>query len=146
MDRMKTHQAVETSKTGSKAMSAVDAFSLDDETRAYARKLFKRRVEGWGDEGRALEECATWTGMTPRSFKRLISGETKQAGTFFSRVRKGYLDYCARKVAELQNEIQAEKARFGNVRIGDLDHEVEALVAKVEAARAVKILQPNEGK
>ncbi|MGV2071646.1 hypothetical protein ACQZ4Z_12910 [Agrobacterium vitis] len=136
----KTHQVVATKKTGSKAMSVVDALSLDDETRAYARKLFKRRVEGWGDEGRALEECAGWTGMTPRSFKRLISGETKQAGTFFSRVRKAYLDYCARKVAELQNEIQAEKARYGNVRVGDLDHEVEVLVAKIEAARAVKII------
>ncbi|MCJ8518987.1 hypothetical protein ABID21_001892 [Pseudorhizobium tarimense] len=145
MARTETHQPVETKQAGAKAMSAVDSFSLDDETRAYARKLFKRRVEGWGDEARALEECASWTGMTPRSFKRLITGETKQAGTFFSRVRKGYLDYCARKVAELQNEIQAEKARYGNVRIGDLDHEVEALVAKVEAARAVKILQQREG-
>ncbi|MGV1769127.1 hypothetical protein ACQZ6B_03015 [Agrobacterium vitis] len=83
--------------------------------------------------------------MTPRSFKRLISGETKQAGTFFSQGRKAYLDYCARKVAELQNEIQAEKARYGNVRVGDLDHEVEALVAKIEAARAVKIIHSTEG-
>lgn len=141
MAQTKTDQSVAAKKTGPKAMSAVDALSLDDETRAYARKLFKRRVEGWGDEGSALEECARWTGMTPRSFKRLITGETKQAGTFFSRVRKGYLDYCARKVAELQNEIQEEKARYGNVRIGNLDQEIEALVAKVDAARAVKILQ-----
>ena len=144
MERMKTHQMVAT-KTGVKAMATVDAFSLDDETRQYAQKLFKQRVQGWGDEGRALEDCASWTGMTARSFKRLMSGETKKPASFFSRVRKGYLDYCARKAAELLNEVEAEKARFGNVRIGDLDQEVEALVAKIEAARAVEI-KPGKGR
>ncbi|MCB5205036.1 hypothetical protein LH464_21455 [Neorhizobium sp. T786] len=146
MARTKTHQSVETKQqAGAKAMSAVDAFSLDDEARAYARKLFERRVKGWSDEARALEDCANWTGTSPRSFKRVMTGETKNAGTFFSRMRKGYLDYCARAAAELQNEMAAEKARYGNVRIGDLDQEIEALVAKIERARAVKILQHTEG-
>lgn len=139
MDRMKTRQTLATHKMEVKAMSVVDAFNPDEETRAYAQRLFKRRCEGWGDETNALEDCGTWTQMSARSFKRLISGETKKAGAFFAQVRKGYLDYCARKAAELQNEIQLEKARFGNVRIGDLDKDVEALVAKIEAARAVKI-------
>jgi len=139
MNRMKTRQPLATRKLEVKAMYVVDAFNPDEETRAYARKLFKRRVEGWGDETRALEDCAQWTHMTARSFKRLISGETKNPGAFFSKVRKGYLDYCARKAAELQSEIEFEKARYGNVRIGDLDQDVDALVAKIEAARSVKI-------
>lgn len=123
---------------------SVVAFSLDDETRAYARKLFKMRVGGWGDETDALEDCARWTGMTPRSFKRLKDGETKKASSFFARARKAYLDYCAKKAAELLADIEAEKARYGNVRIGDLDQEVEALVAKIAAARSIKIIS-NEG-
>lgn len=142
MEWKKTHQQVDAAKTGARTMSAVE-LSLDDETRAYARKLFNSRVKGWGDEGKALEDCAGLTGMTPRSFKRLMTGETKQAGSFFSRVRKGYLDYCARKVAELQAEIELEKARYGDVRIGDLGHEVEALAAKIAACRSIKIIDTN---
>lgn len=145
MERTETHQTVATTKARARAMTTVDSFSLDDETRAYAQKLFRQRVQGWGDEGRALEDCASWTGMTARSFKRLMSGETKNPSSFFARVRKGYLDYCARKAAELLNEIEAEKARYGNVRIGDLDQEVSALVAKIEAARAIEI-KPGKGR
>jgi hypothetical protein len=143
MTRKETHHSVATTKAGMKAMSAVDAFSLDDETRLYAQNLFKLRVSGWGDETDALEDCAKWAGMSPRSFKRLKDGETKEASTFFSRARKAYLDYCARKASELLAVIEDEKGRYGNVRIGDLDQEVEALVAKINAARAIKIIQPK---
>lgn len=144
MERMETHQAV-TKKQEAKAMSVVEAFSPGDEAVKYARKLFKNRVEGWGTETDALEECAGWTSMSVRSFKRLITGETKNRDGFFAQCRKGYLDYCARKIAELQKEVELEKARYGHVRIGDLDQEVEALVAKIEAARAVKI-DPKRGR
>ncbi|WP_267550337.1 hypothetical protein [Rhizobium rhizogenes] len=143
MERKETHQNVVNKKSGMKAMSSVEAFSLDDETRRYARKLFKLRAEGWGSETDALEECAGWMGMTPRSFKRLKDGETKKASSFFAKARKVYLDYCARKAAELLADVEAEKGRFGNVRIGDLDQEVEALVAKIEAARSIKIIEPK---
>jgi hypothetical protein len=141
MNRKETHQITVTNKTGSKAMSAVDAISLDEETRRYAQKLFKLRVMGWGNETSALNECALWFGMSPRSFKRLKDGETKKAASFFARARKAYLDYCARKAAELLADVEEEKARFGNVRIGDLDQEVEALVAKINAARSLKLTE-----
>jgi hypothetical protein len=142
MERKETYQNVANKKSGMKAMSSVDAFSLDDETRRYASKLFRLRAEGWGSETDALEDCAGWMGMTPRSFKRLKDGETKKASSFFARARKAYLDYCARKAAELLADIEAEKGRYGHVRIGDLDQEVEALVAKIEAARSIKIIEP----
>jgi hypothetical protein len=143
MKRKETNQITATNKTGSKAMSAVDAISLDEETRRYAQKLFKMRVTGWGDETSALTECARWLGMSPRSFKRLKDGETKKAASFFASARKAYLDYCARKAAELLADVEEEKARFGNVRIGDLDQEVEALVAKIAAYRSIKLIEPQ---
>lgn len=145
MKLQETQQVLNSRKTEAKAMSVVDAFDPDVEARAYARKLFSNRVAGWGDETKAMEDCATWTGLTISSFKRIITGETKRPGAFFARCRKGYLDYCARKIAELQKEVELEKARYGHVRIGDLDQEVEALVAKIEAARAVKI-DPKHGR
>lgn len=139
MERKETRQFVANSKTGVKAMYAVDAFSPDDEARAYAKKLFKGVAGGWGDEPATLEECARLTATTPRSFKRIVSGETKNPAKFFGRLRKGYLDWCARKAAELLADIEAEKARYGNVRIGDLDQEVLSLVARIDAARAVHV-------
>ena len=124
-------------------MYAVDAFSPED-ARAYAEKLFKLRVEGWGDETRALEECAGWSRMTPLGFKRLMSGKTKEPSLgVFGRVRKAYLEYCARKAAELLTIIEEEKAVNGNVRIGTLDTEVSNLVARIEAARSIRIRAEN---
>lgn len=120
-------------------MVSVDAFSPED-ARDYAQKLFRLRVQGWGDEGRALDDCAGMSRMTPLSFKRLMSGKTKEPTLgMFGRVRKAYLDYCARQVAELTAVIESEKARNGNVRIGDLDEEVAALASRIAAARSVKI-------
>lgn len=142
MERKETYQNVATKKSGMKAMSSVD-FNLDVEARRYAEKLYELRIRKWGDAADTLEECAAITKMTPRSFKRLIDGETKRASAFFGRVRKGYLDYCARKAAELLAIIEDEKDKFGNVRIGDLDQRMEALVAEIEAARAIKIIEPK---
>lgn len=142
MKRLETYQKLTTKKAGMKTVSLVN-FSLDEETRRYANKLFELRVKRWGDESEALEECAGWSGMSARSFKRLMDGETKKASAFFGRIRKGYLDYVARKAAELLAVIEEEKGRYGNVRIGDLDKEMEALVAKIEAARAIKIIDPK---
>ena len=78
--------------------------------------------------------------MTPLAFKRLMSGKTKEPSLgVFGRVRKAYLDYCARKAAELLTIVEEETARNGNVRIGDLDQEVASLVARIEAARSINI-------
>lgn len=139
MNRTETRQKLAERKTGMKAMYAVQAFSPDEEARAYAQKLFRGVSAGWGGEPEALDECARLTATTPRSFKRIVTGETKSPSKFFGRLRKGYLDWCARKAAELLADIEAEKARYGNVRIGDLDEEVLSLVARIDAARAVKI-------
>lgn len=139
MNWKETDQFVVTQNAGTEEMYAVDAFSPDEEARRYATKLFKGVSGGWGEEMQTLEECARLTATTPRSFKRIVSGETKSPAKFFGRIRKGYLDWCARQVAQLQADIEAEKARYGNVRIGDLDEEVSVLAERVAAARAIRI-------
>lgn len=116
-------------------MVSVDAFS-PDQTRQYAEKLFKLRVKGWGDEMNALIECARLTNMSPLSFKRLMAGKTKDPSVgVFGRVRAAYLDFCARKVMELQNEIERERVRFGDEPFDDLVAEAAALAAKIQAKR-----------
>ncbi|MBD9372795.1 hypothetical protein IB238_09200 [Rhizobium sp. ARZ01] len=117
-------------------MSTADAFSPDI-TAAYARKMVERESRGNGDQMNALDRVGRRCGMTARSLRRLINGETKDPGlSVFSRVRAAYLDYCARQIAELQHEIEVEKARIGvDDTFADLAAEAEVLAAKVERAK-----------
>lgn len=117
-------------------MSTVDAFT-PEMTAAYARKMVERESRGNGDQLNALERVGRRCGMTARSLRRLINGETKDPGlSVFARVRSAYLDYCARQIAELQHEIEVEKARIGgDDTFADLAAESEVLAAKVERAR-----------
>lgn len=117
-------------------MSTVDAFT-PEMTAAYARKMVERESRGNGDQLNALDRVGRRCGMTARSLRRLINGETKDPGlSVFARVRSAYLDYCARQIAELQHEIEVEKARIGgDDTFADLAAEAELLAAKVERAR-----------
>jgi hypothetical protein len=117
-----------------KTMSSVEF--TPEMTAAYARKMVERESRGNGDQLNALERVGRRCGMTARSVRRLINGETKDPSvSVFSKVRSAYLEYCARQIAELQNEIETEKARTGGDTFEDLGAEAEALAAKIEAAR-----------
>ena len=117
-------------------MSSVDAFT-PEMTAAYARKMVERESRGNGDQFNALDRVGRRCGMTARSLRRLINGETKDPGvSVFARVRAAYLDFCARQIAELQHEIEVEKARIGgDETFADLAAEAEVLAAKVEKAK-----------
>lgn len=120
-------------------MYPVVAFDLNNDTKDYAKKLFELRNRGWGDGTDAVEACAKMAGMSPRSFKRLMDGDTKNASSFFGNVRKAYLNYCAQMATKLQADIESERGKYGDVRIGDLADQVAALAQRIEAARAVRI-------
>lgn len=117
-----------------KTMSSVEF--TPEMTAAYARKMVERESRGNGDQLNALERVGRRCGMTARSVRRLINGETKDPSvSVFSKVRSAYLEYCARQIAELQHEIETEKARTGGDTFEDLGAEAEALAARIEAAR-----------
>lgn len=117
-------------------MSTVDTFT-PDRAALYARKMYTSRYKGWGGEADALREVGRWCGMTPRSLKRLIKGETKDPGmTVFARIRAAYLSYLARQIAEIQHEIAVEITRCGDDHLGNLEAEAAALAAKIQAAKA----------
>jgi len=116
-------------------MSTVEAFS-SEVTASYARKMIERESRGNGDQLNALDRVGRRCGLTARSLRRLINGETKDPGiAVFARVRAAYLEYCARQVAELQHEIEFEKTRFGDEHFQDLDAEASALAQKIKAAK-----------
>ena len=118
-----------------KTMSSVDAFT-PDVAAAYARKMVERETRGNGDQMNALERVGRRCGMTARSLRRLLNGETRDPGiAVFGRIRAAYLDLCARQIAELQHELEIEKARIGDASLEDIGREVEALAQKVRQAK-----------
>jgi len=126
-------------------MSAVDAIGLERAAQ-YATKMFQRRVAGWGDEDRALAEVSGWCGMSPRSFKRLMKGQTKDVGLgLFGRVRSAYLNYCLSLIRQLKHEVEIDEEIYGHAALGDIIADVEALEAKALAAKAIKIGNPTKG-
>ena len=122
-------------KKEAEAMSAVNAFT-PDLAAAYARKMVERASRGNGDQMNALERVGRECGMTSRSLRRLINGETKDPGiTLFGKIRTAYLRWCEREIAKLEHEVAADKARFGDAAFEDLAHEVAALAEKLRAAK-----------
>lgn len=127
--------AVTKSEAKARPMSSVEAFS-PEQTALYARKLVTREAAGSGDFTNAMERVGRRCGMTGRAMRRLINGETKDPGLrVFARVRSAYLDLCARQIAQLQAELDADKARYGDAAFADIEDEVSTLVAKLQRAK-----------
>lgn len=133
----KTHQSV-ANNNEAKAMYSVDAIGPQRAT-YFAKRLFEMRCRGWGDESDALAEVSDWSGLSPRSYKRLMTGETKDPSIrMFASVRAAYLNYCQKLVLRLQHEIEIEKEIHGDVAFADIGAEVEILARKIEAAKSRK--------
>jgi hypothetical protein len=122
-------------KKEAEAMSAVNAFT-PDLAAAYARKMVERESRGNGDQMNALERVGRECGMTSRSLRRLINGETKDPGiTLMGRLRAAYLRMCEREITKLKHEVAADKARFGDAAFEDFDAEIQAVAEKLRAAK-----------
>ncbi|MFP5078280.1 hypothetical protein ACLE20_13310 [Rhizobium sp. YIM 134829] len=121
-------------------MSIADFYS-PERAAHYAERMFKRRVEGWGDETRALEDVAGWCRLSARSLKRIIKRETKVIGVeTLGRIHQAYVNFNLRLIAELKHELKMEEEIYGHAALADLINEVEALEAKASAH-----LIPREG-
>lgn len=118
-----------------KAMSYVDALSPEG-ARQYATRLFELRCRGWGNKASALDDVATLSRMSPRSFERVMNGETKEPKVgVVRRIRSAYLAYCAKLAKRLQHEIEIEMRTNGDAALEDIGDEVLVLVEKIEAAK-----------
>lgn len=135
MENLSPKLTITKSENKAKTMSSVDALNPDLAVK-YARKMVERESRGNGDQMNALERVGRRCGMTARSLRRLLNGETRDPGiAVFGRIRAAYLDLCQRQISELQHEIEIEKARFGDASFEDLDREVEALAEKLRQAK-----------
>lgn len=135
MENFNPKLTIRKNENKAKAMSSVTAFN-PDLAAVYARKMVERESRGNGDQMNALERVGRHCGMTARSLRRLLNGETRDPGVaVFGRIRAAYLDLCARQIAALQHELEIEKARIGDASLEDIGREVEALAERVRQAK-----------
>lgn len=135
MENTSPEVTIRKSENKANTMSSVTPFS-PDLAAVYARKMVERESRGNGDQMNALERVGRRCGMTARSLRRLLNGETRDPGiAVFGRIRAAYLDLCARQIAALQHELEVEKARNADASLEDIGREVEALAEKVRQAK-----------
>lgn len=124
-------------------MYRVNAIS-PEAAQQYAKRIYDNEYSAWGDKDRALSRAGFLTGLTPRSFERLIKGETKDPGIrVFAKIHQAYLNYCSRQIAALQTELEVAKTRYGGTcDLVDLEEEIQALARRVQSAKGGT--EPNE--
>lgn len=146
MENTSPEVTIRKSENKANTMSSVPPFS-PDLAAVYARKMVERESRGNGDQMNALERVGRRCGMTARSLRRLLNGETRDPGiAVFGRIRAAYLDLCARQIAALQHELEIEKARNADASLEDIGREVEALMDKVQAARGRPVREKGKMK
>lgn len=111
-------------------MSSVD-LAVD-----YARKMIQTEARGPGDLDPALARLEAKTGIGYWTLRGLWYGRRKLVDRdLFVRLRGAYLSLCERQVSAIQTDLAFEKARGGDDTLDDLAAEVEALAAKIRAAK-----------
>jgi hypothetical protein len=103
----------------------------------YVRKMVERETAGNGDVENAVRRLARRHGLSFWQLMHIRAGRAKvMTIEAFTSIRKAYLDYCEAEVRALQDEIKRDRERYGDDHdLSDLDNEVQALVAKVRAAK-----------
>lgn len=117
-----------------KTMSSVPVLGPDLPA-AYVRKMIEMESRGNGDQLNAMERVGRDIGISARSIRRLVSGETDPGMKLFTRIHRAYVDKCSRMAAALLHQIEIEKARFGSEHFEDIGAEALALRAKIEARK-----------
>jgi len=100
----------------------------------YVRKMVERETAGNGDVENAIRRLARKHSLSFWQLMHLRAGRAKSitVDAFWS-IRAAYLDYCEQQISDLKKEV--EEVRGSDARFEDLVGEVEALMAKVKAAK-----------
>lgn len=116
-------------------MYAVDVFT-PKEADALARKMVERESRGHGDQANAYDAVAGRCGLSARQLKRFLAGEIKKPWfDLLHGIRVGWINLWEEEIQKMQRELEAQKDRFGGDHFRDLEAEVQALAAKVQAQK-----------
>lgn len=105
--------------------------------RSYAKRMVDREAAESGDIGTAMRRIETITGFP---FSTLWGLRYRPPKTIdrdvFRHLRKAYLKVCARQIASLMHDIEADAIQGTDDADDDLVVEAEAVAAKLKAAVA----------
>ncbi|MEN5248484.1 MULTISPECIES: hypothetical protein [Brucella/Ochrobactrum group] len=102
----------------------------------YVREMTDREAKGWGDHSNALKRLSRRYGLSYWTLNNLRIGRSKTVeASIFKRVQTAYFDYCERQIAQLQHELELEKAVSGDADMENLVGEASQLLAKVREAK-----------
>ena len=120
-----------------KSRNELPRMSVDAAT-DMVRKMVQRESRGWGDLDNAMERLEGRYGLPFWTLWHLRKGKAKTVeGSMLARIRAAYLDMCAVQAGNLLHEIEMDAAA-GNDDLDDLEAEARALVAKIQARKAMK--------
>ncbi len=102
----------------------------------YVREMTDREAKGWGDHSNALRRLSRRYGLSYWTLNNLRIGRSKTVeASIFKRVQTAYFDYCERQIAQLQHELELEKAVGGDADMENLVGEASQFLAKVREAK-----------
>ncbi|MBC8718795.1 hypothetical protein H5024_14465 [Ochrobactrum sp. Marseille-Q0166] len=105
----------------------------------YVREMTDREAKGWGDHSNALKRLSRRYGMSYWTLNNLRIGRSKTVeASIFKRVQSAYFDYCERQIAQLQHDLELEKAVSGDADMEDLVGEASQLLASLREAKEAK--------
>lgn len=119
-----------------KVMSSCD---LVDQAGVYVRRMTDKEAKGWGDHAQALKRLSRRYGLSYWTLNNLRIGRAKTVeASIFNKVRTAYLDFCERQIAQLQHELELERAGNPHADMENLVSEASQLLAKVREAKEAK--------
>lgn len=119
-------------KTGNlKPMSAAEASS-------YVRQMIQLEARGPGDHERAMERLEAKYGLGFWTMDHLRKNKAKTCDvTLYARISNAFADHCGRHAARLLQDAMKAQAVEPNEDVAAIQREIEALQARLAAAKGV---------
>lgn len=101
------------------------------------RRMVRNEVKGWGDQENALRRIARRFGIPFWTLNHIRTGRAKTVDAdVITRIREAYAEHCRQHAARLLHEAEMAKAGNPDVHLADIEDQIRALVAQLEAAKA----------
>lgn len=117
----------------------MNAVMMADEAGEYVRQMVAVESKGWGDQSEAQRRLEVKYGLPYWSLEHLRTGKAKSCETsLYMRVKSAFIDHCGRKAAHLIHKAEMARKSNADVALDDIENELRALAARLEAAKAAR--------
>lgn len=106
------------------------------EASSMVRHMIHREASGPGDYENAMRRLETKyvIGFWTLDHLRKKKAKTCDIG-LFARIRAAFIDHCGKQAARLIQEAETAKAVTPDVHLDDIENQIRALAAQLEAAK-----------